>query len=245
MIAISTIKIFKISFLCGLILLFLSLFVEWYSFQIYTLDYELIVSWKYNIFKEWSTLLIPSSQLNEALRPENLSVPLPLNIIFLGSLILSGYIMLFKDVERVKSIANYRPYSYLLITSLILNLFYIIAFPIMYLTPQRLYFPFLQIVDYNTEFIYLYHFDIGYIFHLIAFMLIFPFTIFYFRTLNTFDNVEKTPETMVEKVLNHIQEPLDLDKLIAQEELKYKTNSQNSQEIELENIINSFIEGGD
>jgi len=86
---------FKIGFISGLLLLFLSSFVEWYSFQIYTLDYELIVSWSYNIFKEWTTLLVYSSQLNEALRPENLSIPLPLNFIFLGSLVVSGFIVMY------------------------------------------------------------------------------------------------------------------------------------------------------
>lgn len=235
-----SVSIFKISFLIGLILLFLSFFVQWYTFQAYTMNYELVVSWKYNILREWSTL-VSDSQFNEALQPTNLSIPLPLNIIFICSIILSGYVILFKDVEQTQSIANYRPYSYILGMTLILNIFYIVIFPLMYLVPQQLYFPFVQIANYNENLIFLFYFDVGYIFHLVAFLLIFPFTLFYFRIVNTFYNEQKSPENRVKTLVQEAQEPLDLDKLIAQE--VSKNMSKKSQEDELHILVQSFIEG--
>ncbi len=236
------VHIFKFSFLIGLILLFLSVFVEWYSYQIFTLEQELIVSWKYNIFWEWSSIF-SDSPLNEALRPENLSISVPLNIIFLCFLFLSGYVILFKDIERVDSIIKYRPYSYVLGITLILNIFYVVVFPVMYLFPQELYFPFIQIVDYEQDFMYLYSIDIGYVLQLIAFMLIFPFPIHYFRTIYTFDNEKNNPETYLKNKIQDAQEPLDLDKLIAQEELKFQNSDRTIQEDDLNEIINLFIEG--
>jgi hypothetical protein len=216
--------------------------VEWYSYQIFTLEEELIVSWNYNIFREWSTFL-SSSQINDALRPNNLSISLPLNVVFIISLFLSAYIILFKDIEHVNSLIKYRPYSYILGMTLLLNIFYVIVFPVMYLFPQNLYFPFLQIVDYEEEFLHLYSIGLGYFLQVIAFMLIFPFPVYYFRTIYTFENEKNTPEYYLEEKIQNAQEPLDLDKLIAQEELKNQSSNKVRQEDDLHDIIKLFIEG--
>jgi len=234
---------FKLSFLIGLILLFLSPFMEWYSYQIFTLEYELVVSWKFNIFLEWSTSLFPSTPFNEVLRPENLAIPLVINILLFVSIIVSGYVVLFKNVEKIESLQKFSLYSYILGSVLVLNLFYIVIFPVMYLLPQGLYFPFLQIVDYDSTFIYILTCSQGYILQSIAFPLIFPYIIFYFKTISTFQQKEKTPETIITKIIEKAQEPIDIDKLIAQEELKQKFNKKKPQEDDLENFITTFIEG--
>jgi len=236
---IKAVSLFKITFIAGLILLFLSMFVEWYSFQIYSLENELLVSWQYNIFKDWSTIL-SSSQLNLVLRPNDLSISLPLNIIFTGSLILSGYVILFKDMERVNPISICRPYSYVLGMTLLLNMFYVIIFPVMYLIPQELYFPFIKIIDLEQNFIYLFSIDLGYIFQVIAFMLIFPFPIYYYHITHKYDNEE---ENYVKSLIQEAQEPIDLDKWIAQEQLKLQNSGKNIQEEDLNILIKTFIEG--
>ena len=51
---------FKTLFFIGLILLFFSFFLDWYSFQIYD-STGLVVSWNYNLFVDWSTPLSNSS----------------------------------------------------------------------------------------------------------------------------------------------------------------------------------------
>ena len=234
---------FKLSFLIGLILLFLSPFMEWYSYQIFTLEYELVVSWKFNIFLEWSTSLFPNTPFNEVLRPENLAIPLVINVLLFVSIILSGYVILFKNIERVESLHKFTPYSYILGFLLLLNLFYIIIFPVMYLLPHGLYFPFLQIVDYDSRFIYFLMCSQGYILQCIAFPLIFPYSIFYFKTISTFQQKERTPETIITKIIEKAQEPIDLDKLIAQEELKQKFYKKTPLEDNLEDFITTFIEG--
>ena len=120
---------FKLSFLIGLVLLFLSPFLEWYSYQVYTLDYELVVSWKFNIFLEWSSPLPQSSAFNDALRPENLTISIFVNVLLFVAVIISGYIILFKNIEQVESLGKFTPYSYVLGFLLLLNLFYIVIFP--------------------------------------------------------------------------------------------------------------------
>ena len=74
---------FKVIYLISLGLLLISIFLEWYSFQIYNLDQELIASWQHNMWTEWSTFS-DSTPFNEAHRPENLAIPLPIIIIFVG-----------------------------------------------------------------------------------------------------------------------------------------------------------------
>jgi len=53
--------------LAGVILLFVSLFLEWYSFQVVDINNELIVSWSYNLFSEWTTDFPRGATVNDAL----------------------------------------------------------------------------------------------------------------------------------------------------------------------------------
>ena len=88
---------FRILYLIGLALLFFSIFLEWYSFQIYDFDNELLVSWSYSFFNGWVTPFSGSSSLNEVMKPENVSIPFIVNILLIIALVASGYIVVLKN----------------------------------------------------------------------------------------------------------------------------------------------------
>ena len=235
---------FRIIVLVCLIILFLSIFFNWYSFQVLSINNEILASWEYYIFTEWITPFSGESSLNEALRPENLRIPLVINILFLAMIILSGYIVLFKDFEQADSLNSHIYNRYILGFLLLLNFFYIIFFPIIYLYPHKMYFPFLQIMDYEATIKYTYAIGPGYLMQLIVFPFICPYIIFYIRTITNFQQERKSIEKSLDKVIERVQEPLDIDKLIAQEELKQKFSDNKAH---LDDMINSnltsFLEG--
>jgi len=231
-------------YIIGLIFIFFSFFLDWYSFQILDINQNILVSWKYNIFFEWSTPIITEIALNIAYRPEDISVPWIINLFIIIALIFSGYIVLFKNVEKAKSTKDLTSLMYINGFLLFLVLFYLLIFPLMYLIPKNLYFPLLYIEDLNTNFVYFYSIGIGYLFHMISFPLIFPYTLFYFSTVSQFERESTTPENIVRNIINKTQELLDLDKFIAQEELKCKFKASNPDD-SINSIFNTFIGGID
>ena len=232
--------IFRTIFLVGLIFLFFSVFLEWYCFQMFNLDNELIVSWNYSLFLGWTTPFSGDFTLNGAMKPQSTSIPLIINFLFISTIILSAYVVLFKDVNHAINVKNYHKYAYINGFALLMSTFYIIIAPIMYLIPYELYFPWLNIRNYDAGFISLYAIGPGYILQLISFPLIFPYAIFYYRTIIIFRQEEQTPEKIVNTVIDSAQEPLDLDKFIAEEELRQKFDTP---EDDINKIVTTFIEG--
>ncbi|MFX0135495.1 MAG: hypothetical protein ACFFDN_17760 [Candidatus Hodarchaeota archaeon] len=233
-------RTFRITYLVGLIFLFFSIFLEWYCFQIFNLDNELIVSWNYNLFFGWITPFPSSFTLNGVMRPENTTIPLIMNILFLSSIIISGYVVLFKDVSNAVDIKKYNKYAYFNGFVLLIVFSYIIISPVLYLIPYELYFPLLNIRNYDAGFIFLYTIGPGYILQLFSFPLLFPYSVFYYQTVTLFRQEDHTPEKIVDNLINKAQEPLDLDKFIAEEELKQKFDTP---EEDIYNIVTTFIEG--
>ena len=213
---------FKFLYIIGLMLLFTSLFLEWYSFQAYTSANKLIAFWSYNLFFEWSTMISGDQHFNNQIRPNNLSIPIEISILFIFSIIASGYSVLFKDLEQNVELDKLYPYAYLNFLLLSLNMYYIFAFPIFYLLPNKLYFPFLLVKDRESGVNYYYSIGPGYVLQIIGFIMIFPYILFYYITINNFKSEKQSPKNIIERYIQQVQEPLDLDSLIAKEELKLK-----------------------
>jgi len=223
---------FKVIYLIGLILLFTSLFLEWYSFQAYTSDNKLIGFWSYNLFTEWSTMISGDQHFNNKIKPNNLSIPIEISILFIFSIIASGYSVLFKDLEQNVELDKLYPYAYLNFLLISLNLYYIFVFPIFYLLPNKLYFPFLLVKDPEMDVNYYYSIGPGYVLQIIGFIMIFPYILFYYQTINNFKSEKQSPKNVIQRYIQQVQEPLDLDSLIAKEELKLKFNDRTDNEYE-------------
>jgi len=213
---------FKILFLVGLGLLIVSLFLDWYYFQVFDENQELIASWSYNPFTEWSTSFSEDAAFNRLVEPSNLNIPLVINIAVLCCVVLTIYGLIYKDLEKNKTLDKLYPYAYINFTLLILNAFYIFIFPIFYLYPNRLYFPFLVYNDLELNYNFYYLIGPGYFLQLISFIIIFPYAFFYYQTIVKFETKEHSTSKVINRIIEKAQEPLDFDKLIAEESLKLK-----------------------
>ncbi|MHA2390620.1 MAG: hypothetical protein ACXAEX_01520 [Promethearchaeota archaeon] len=207
---------FRIIFLGGIVLLFISLFLDWYSFQVYDVNNELIATWSYNILFEWSTEFLAGIGINEEYRPANLNVHSFVNIVFIILLVASIYIILFKEVDS-KNTDSLTGYPYILIFMVILVIFYIGILPVVYLFPNQLYFPVLSYFDIELEITFSYSISFGYILQLCGFILVFPYSLYYFLTITELERSKQVPHVKIEKYIEIIQEPLDIDRLIAEE----------------------------
>ena len=94
----------------------------------------------------------------------------------------------------------------------------------MYLLPNELYFPGLTNVDSDLNYSFSYSISFGYILQLCGFVLIFSYSLYYYMTVAELEKRDNTPQIQIDKIINQVQEKLNLDKYIAEEveELKGK-----------------------
>lgn len=212
---------FRRLFIIGLVLAAISLFLDWYTFQAFDQYGNLIVFWSYIPLFEWHSVFDAGSIFNGSYQPFS-TVPYLVHILYLISLIISLFGVLFKDLDNTEFSQQLRFYGYVHIFVVLFIAFYIFIVPIVYFLPQQLYFPFVQHYIATTEgyvkFIYSIH--IGYFFQVASFLLTFPYSIFYYKTLHSFEKVVYSPENVMGRYVETIQEPLDLDKHIREEQLQ-------------------------
>jgi len=201
---------FKGLFLIGLISLFLSFFLEWFSFRVFS-ETETIASWQFNLFNGWV------SPINDYLRPEQIEIPFFINVMAIILIILTGYIVFFMSIENAADLEKYRTYAYINGALLILVLCYISLFPFLYLLPKDLYYPLFYITNPDSSVTTAYSVGLGYILQLISFPLLFPYSIFYISTILKFGQEGNNIELKVNKLIEQYQEDIDLDKYIADE----------------------------
>ena len=219
-------QIFKVLFIIGIIILFISLFVNWYNYQVFDINNNLIASWDYNIFTGWDTPLSDTYSLNRVLKPGNLNLSPILHILLICVCMVCVYIALVKDVDLSISPQRLKNYSFMHFFLLLLVGFYVVIFPVAYLLSNELYFPYLRYEDVQANITYVYSLSVGYYFQLFALMLIFPYILFYYQTITTFEQEENTMEKAIARYIQENQETLDLDKFIAEEEIKQKAGQE-------------------
>jgi hypothetical protein len=215
-------QLFKTLFLIGIGLVFISFFLTWYRYQVFDINHHLIASWEYNLFTGWNSPLSDAFTFNTLFRPENLDLSPIIHIMLIALCIVCVYIALLKDVESSNSPQRLRNYAYLNFFLLLLLGFYVVVFSVAYLLPNDLYFPYLKYEDVQANITYIYSLSEGYYLQLFAFILTIPYILFYYQTITTFEREEYTAEKIMDKYIQETQEPLDLDKFIAEEELKKK-----------------------
>ena len=228
----------RAGFIIGLILLLISLFLDWYVFQVFNKEGTLIASWVYNPFSEWSS---NSIFYDEQLKPNDLLIPFTINITMILVISLSAYGMIFKNLKHEDDLNKLYPFACINIFLLLLMGFYIFIFPIAYLLSNELYFPFLMLVNIESENTYYYSIGPGYILHVLAFGLIYPLSIFYYQTIVNFEIKRLSPAVLIENYITRVHEPINLDKFIAEEELKQKFRNNDSKR-QNNQIFKSFIE---
>jgi hypothetical protein len=214
---------FKLAYQLGIVLLFLSLFLEWYVFQVYDARNRLIAHWSFNPLTGWTTIFSDHSAMNTLLKPEVVSMSAILPVLFIIMLILSAYSVLFKEVERVPQIDSLYWYAYIQLFLVVLVGFFLFVFPLYYLLLNDLYFPFLRVNDKDAQMTYLYSVGPGYGLLMIAFLLIFPYSYFYYHTVITFKSSRSSAKSEIDHYLQKVQDTIDFDSLIANEQVRLKT----------------------
>ena len=217
-------QFFRAIFLIGIILLFTSLFLEWYSYRVFDINNNLIASWNYNVVLEWSTDLSELNSLNMFFKPNNLQIPFAMHFIFVLLLFFNVYCILFKDIESVQLDNKAKVYIYIQLSLLIFIGFYIVVFPIGYLLPQKLYYLFAEYYDPKSNISYSYSLGYGYFLQLIALIMIFPYILYAFQTYLRFEKENSNLNDVVQNIIKNTQEPLNMDKFIAEEQIRLKSN---------------------
>ncbi len=234
--------IFKLTFFIGVCLSFLSLFVDYYSYQGFE-DGELVLSWNLNLFFSWTTQLNNQRGYNDLLKPPELEIPIEIHIIFIVLLVGSVFVVLFKDVISAKDYIALRPYVYVLLTFVLFIGFYIFIIPAFYLISNGLYFPIITLSDEDIGIIYFNFINIGYYLQFISFILVFPYVALYFHTVQKYEVDHEDSEKIIKDFLAKENEDLDFDKFIAEEDIRNQFKKmQKNEELKVKTQI--IREGG-
>lgn len=209
----------RIVFMFGLVLLTFSLFLDWYIYECFDPDYELIISCHFNPFFGWTTNLKEGDPLIKLFSLENFTIQLlPINFLFIGLICIAFYSGAFVNIEDKVEIENIRNIVVSNLFLLVVNMYYIFIFPVMYLIPNSYAFP---LLTYEGEVGIFHEYSVGpgYVLQAIGFVCIFPYIIFCYVTFKNFQSEKNSPKKTIKKYVEEVQEPLDLDKYIAEENL--------------------------
>ena len=210
---------FKKCFVIGLILFFISLFLEWYSFQLYDLSHKVIVSGHFSMVFGWSITTTQPNTLANLNRQYDIPELFFIALISIVLILVTMYEVLFKDIDTHNKNDGILLSSWTTICVWALLILYFFIVPFLFFIPKDLYFPFAYYEDGQTHSSHFCGVGPGYIAQIIAFILTTPYAAFHYQTIRRFEKEEKT----LEKVILHTQEPLDLDKLLAEEEVTLKS----------------------
>ncbi|MFX1448990.1 MAG: hypothetical protein ACFFCG_12820 [Promethearchaeota archaeon] len=238
-------SVYKILFIIGLLLGFASVFLDWYYFQgISEVSGETVVYWIYNALFDWSSPFSKNALFNEVYQPKNATMPIAIVIAFIIILFLSGYSVLFHDVERGDNLFKIRRFNFVNLSLVTLIGFFILIFPLFFLLPNGLYYPFLLYYDYELEITFFYSIGPGYFFQFLSFGFTFPYALFNHSIINSFDKEQSSAENTINRYINSVREELDLDKLIAREEFELEAANRfqiKAPKSEVEQIYEEFL----
>jgi len=224
---------FKSLYFIGTGMAFLGIFFDFYYYKSYIFYDILISDYSYNLFEGLNMNFSFEEFLFASLDPilfiiigwlllkypSALSINPLFHILFLGIIIASTFFLLFKRLEDSKNLSDLSFYAFLHVFLLLLVGFYTVVFPMFYLTPNKLYFPLITIKEPFFGIIYHYSLGIGYFLEFIAFILLFPYAIFYLQTVRNYEISDKSTQ-IIENLIKQSNINIDFDKLIAEEEFE-------------------------
>ena len=237
---------YKIVFIIGLLFGFVSVFLDWYYFQGVNDSGEVVTHWIYNALFDWGTSFSQGAVINDFYEPKNASLPVAIVIVFLVVLLLSAYSALFLDSERKDNLVRLKQFGFVNLSLVTLIGFFVLIYPLFFLLPNELYYPFLAYYDSQLEITFYYSLGPGYFFQLISFVCTFPYAMFNHSVISSFEKERSSAENAISRYIESVREDLDLDKLITQEEFKLESAIQSLKEdsaskSEVEKIYDEFL----
>jgi len=238
-------SVYKILFVIGLLLGFASVFLDWYYLQgISKVSGETVVYWIYSALFDWSSPFSEGALFNEVYQPKNATMPIAIVIIFIIILFLSAYSVLFHDVERGDNLIKVRRFNFVNLSLVTLIGFFVLIFPLFFLLPNGLFYPFLLYYDYELEVTFYYSIGPGYFCQFLSFGFTFPYALFNHSVVSTFDKEQSSVENTINRYIDSVREELDLDKLIAREEYELESTNNSQNEVpktEVEKVYEEFL----
>jgi hypothetical protein len=235
---------YKIIFLIGLIFSFASVFLDWYYLEGVLDSGATIMSWVYNALFGWSTPFTEGNMFNESYKPQNATMPVVIVMVLIFAVFLSAYSALFHDVEKGDNLVKVKRFSFITLTLIVLIGFFVLIFPLFFLLPNDLYYPFMVYYDNELSLTLYYSIGPGYWCQVVSFGCIFPYTVFNQSVISTFEKEWYAPAEVIKSYLENVKERFDLDKLIAQEELEIESSQikkQDEPKNEVEQIYEDFL----
>lgn len=195
--------------LIGFFCLLTALFVESYVYRMINTEGALRVDYRFTFFFGWS-----GWSLDEMLSPPMITIPLAINVFFLGMVFSSMYGLFTGKAKSSMGLA------YVNIFTVILSGYYLFIVPITTWTDVLLYFPILSYTEFTL--IQLYSISYGYILMCAGFFLTFPYSIqCYLKTYQAQKHEVPISELIESKIKQHSAD-LDVEAMIAKQELKLK-----------------------
>ena len=239
---------YKIVFIIGLLFGFASVFLDWYYFQGVNNSGETVIYWVYNALFDWSTIFSQGAVINEFYEPKNASLPVAIIIAYLIAIFLSAYSVLFLDAERKDNLVRLKQFGFLNLSLVTLIGFFVLIYPLFFLLPNGLYYPFVVYYDYELEITFYYSIGPGYFFQLMSFVFTFPYAMFNHSIINSFEKEQSSVENATNRYIESVREDLDLDKLITTEEFKLESTNKvikerknSTPKNEVEKIYDEFL----
>ena len=235
---------YKIIFSIGLIFSFASVFLDWYYLQGVLDSGATIMSWVYNALFGWSTPFTEGNLFNESYKPQNATMPIVIVIVLIVTVFLSAYSALFHDLEKGDNLPKVKSFSFITLSLIVLIGFFVLIFPLFFLLPNDLYYPFMVYYDSELGLTLYYSLGPGYWFQVISFGCTFPYALFNQSVISNFEKVQCAPAEVIQSYIESSKEQFDLDKLIAQEEFEIESSQlerKNEPKNEVEQIYEDFL----
>lgn len=209
---------FKCSALAGFLTMFISIFMDWYHVVVYSKDGGKINSYTLTLFAGWvldssERVTIFSGPNIESMNAENafnltMTVPILLPIVFCSCIVVSLIVILVRPMKVSKKLRQ-SDYicSVILLSTVLLNIGFVLLVPIWYFINEDLFFPGLMILlEVNN---YGFFVGIGYLLQLFAFIFVFPYCWTYYKIvkLKTQQSIQEleeseSPLNKLEKIVN-------------------------------------------
>ena len=237
---------YKIIFVIGLLFGFASVFLDWYYLQGVNDSGEVVMYWIYSALFDWSTAFSQGAVINDFYEPKNASIPIAIVIAFLAVIFLSAYSVLFLNVEHKDNLTKLKNFEFVNLFLVTLFGFFVLIYPLFFLLPNGLYYPFLVCYNYELKITLSYSLGPGYFFQLISFACTFPYAMFNHSVISTFEKEQSNVENRINQYISSVREDIDIDKLIAREEFKLESTNDFLKETstpksEVEKIYDDFL----
>jgi hypothetical protein len=199
-------------FILGGVITFISCFIEWYHIELFNEMGQVVLECSYDLFLGWKVVdKIAPGALAE-FYPQSSPITIEFVFFYLGILVISVYIALFKGSPKLQNPQKSRYTAYFLLITSIMALIMTLYFSFGMVSSNKLHVPALVINDQTYEVVIYQYIGIGFVLHIISFIFLFPLAWFQFRLNAQFELAKDNQKIMRENIID-----LNLDQLIAEE----------------------------